>query len=131
MPATYVEKWQYIVSQLKEALKIPIPRFIGIPELIEVTLHCFVDASDKAIGVCIYLVQGKLSNFYTSKAKVCPIKTAHFTVPRKELTAISLGVRYIKFVFNSLKKYTVPRSVHLWSDSCTALSWTISNTPHR
>ena len=47
------------------------------------------------------------------------------------MTAISLGVRYTKFVFNSIKKYTVPNSIHLCSDSCTALTWSIDKTPHR
>ena len=40
--------------------------------------------------------------------------------------AISIGIRYLKFVINSISKYIIPSSVHLWSDSTTALTWCIS-----
>ena len=56
---------------------------------------------------------------------------AHFSVPRKELTAISLGARYLTFVVKAITKYFVVTSVNLWSDSMTALTWCLSKTPHK
>ena len=57
-----------------------------------------------------------------------PIKQNHFSVPRKELTALALGIRLIKFVMKSIQKYLKPSSVHLWSDSTTALNWSVTKT---
>ena len=74
------------------------------------------------------MVQGKPTAFYTSKTKLVPIKQNHFSVPRKELTALALGIRLIKFVIKSIKKYIKPNSVHLWSDSTTALNWSVTKT---
>ena len=131
MPEEYTVKWQSIVSQLESSFKIPIPRWLGFRSFLDISLHCFTDASEKALGVVIYLVQKNTSRFYTSKSKICPIKSAHFTIPRKELTSISLGARYIKFVFNAISKYFTPKSIHLWSDSTTALIWCLSKVPHK
>ena len=126
-----VEKWRFIVAQLKAALQIPIPRWVGFENLRNVSLHCFTDASEKALGVAIYLVGPKHSILYTSKPKICPIKMAHFTIPRKELTALSLGARYLTFVLKAVNKYFYPTSLHMWSDSTTALSWCVANRAHK
>ena len=53
----------------------------------------------------------------------------HFTVPQKEITALSLRARYINFVMNAISKYFTPTSVHLWSDSMTALTCCVSKNP--
>ena len=131
LPDSANQKWKDLVAQLESALQIPIPRWIGFRDLKTVSIHCFTDASDKALGVVVYLVKQDQSIMYTSKAKVCPIKMAYFTVPRKELTALSLGARYLNFVIITVSKYFTPSSVHLWSDSMTALSWCVSKKPHK
>ena len=43
------------------------------------------------------------------------------------MTAISLGVRFIRFAFKAISKYFIPQC-HLWSDSTTALNWLNSKT---
>ena len=91
-----------------------------------VSLHCFTDASNLAMGCVQYLVQGKISMFYTAKAKVFPRRELHYTIPRKELIALSLGIRYIQFVIKSVKKYCIPASIHIWSDSTTCLNWCLA-----
>ena len=125
------QKWITLVTQLKAALQIPIPRWVGFRTLGVVSIHCFTDASDKAMGMVIYLVGQEHSIMYTSKAKICPIKMAHFTIPRKELTALSLGVRYLTFIIKAVTKYFNPTSVHIWSDSMTALTWCLAKKPHK
>ena len=55
----------------------------------------------------------------------------HFSVPRKELCAISLGVRLLKFVVGAVGKYFSPVSLHLWSDSTTAITWVVCGKGHR
>ena len=125
------QKWIILVNQLKAALQIPIPRWVGFKTLENVSIHCFTDASERAMGMVIYLVGQRHSIMYTSKAKICPNKMAHFTIPRKELTAISLGTRYLIFVIKTATKYFKPASVHLWSDSTTALTWCLAKKPHK
>ena len=128
LPQCILSKWSDLVSSLSLALSTPVPRWVGtdIRSTGTISIHCFTDASDRALGCVIYLVQKSLSRFYTAKPKLCPTKFDHYSIPRKELTAISIGIRYLKFVINSISKYIIPSSVHLWSDSTTALTWCIS-----
>ena len=128
LPQCILTKWSDLVSSLSLALNSPVPRWVGtdIQAKGTISVHCFTDASDRALGCVIYLVQRDLSRFYTAKPKLCPTKFAHYSIPRKELTAISIGIRYLRFVINSISKYIIPSSVHLWSDSTTALTWCIS-----
>ena len=73
------------------------------------------------MGTFVYLVSGNKSCNFMAKAKTCPLNMAHFTIPRKELTAYALGSRLLVFVINSVSKYFSPSSVHLWSDASTVL----------
>ena len=131
LPRDMVEQWLAVVKALQDAFTIPIPRWIGIQDLSDVSIHCFTDASEVSLGVVIYLVGGGRSVLFASKARVCPIQQAHFTIPRKELCAFSLGARFVKFVVDKVSKYFHPASVHLWSDSTTTLQWVVSRKSHK
>ena len=113
LPVDFTDRWLEIVDLLKEALVIPIPRWIGIDLYSILSLHAFTDSSDKAIGTVVYLVSPKSSVFISSKAKVFPLKMSHFTVPRKELTGIAVGARHIMFVSKALSKYINIESHHI------------------
>ena len=130
LPDPIQQSWSDLTSKLTLALNSPISRWLGtdITSDKTISVHCFTDASDKALGCVLYLVQDKRSKMYASKPKLCPVKFDHYSIPRKELTAISLGVRFLKFILNSIKKYFTPASLHLWSDSTTALNWCITKT---
>ena len=131
LPADMQEDWRHIVGLLKDSLRTPIPRWVGFSSFEDVSVHCFTDASAKCLGAVVYLVGGGRSVFYTSKAKVCPVRQDHFTIPRKELCAMALGVRLLKFVSVAVNKYFKPVSLHLWADASTPLSWVVSNKPHK
>ena len=131
LPEDMQMEWRDIALLLKDALTIPIPRWIGLPSLESVSIHCFTDASARCLGAVVYLVTPDCTTWYTSKSKVCPVRQAHFTIPRKELCAISLGVRLLRFVLEAVDIYFRPVSVHLWSDSQTALNWATSDTGHK
>ena len=131
LPQDMQEQWRNVVKLLEDALTIPIPRWIGIKNLQDVSIHVFSDASERALGVVVYLVQGESSVMYTAKSKSCPIKMQHFTIPRKELTAFSLGARYAKSIVKTVSKYFNPTGVHLWSDSTTTLQWVTDKNSHR
>ena len=117
LPDELQVEWKEIVLLLKDALTIPIPRWIGFSEGKKISIHGFCDASEKSLGVVIYLVSQNQSFMYTAKAKICPISQAHFTIPRKELCALSLGARYLKFVLAAISKYSLV--------SCQILYWKI------
>ena len=131
LPDDMQVNWRDLVGLLKDALKIPIPRWVGFSSFEGVSVHCFTDASAKCLGAVIYLVGGNRSIFYTSKAKVCPVRQDHFSIPRKELCAMSIGVRLLKFVLVAVGKYFKPVSLHLWADATTPLTWLVSKKPHK
>ena len=131
LPTVFTDKWMDIVKQLKEALVVPIPRWIGMKLQGKLSLHAFTDSSDKAIGTVVYLVSSKSRVLISSKAKVCPLKMAHFTVPRKELTGMSLGTKHIIFVSKALSKYVKIESHHIWSDSTLSLTWCSVSKSHK
>ena len=112
------------------ALKLRHPRFIGMPLGDDVSLHMFADAGEKSLGTVAYLVNGKSTCMFASKAKVCPLKFESFTIPRKELVAISVAARLAKFIITSVEGLLSFSSVVLWSDSTNALSWTVSGVSH-
>ena len=113
LPLEFEVKWKEIIELFKEALVIPIPRWIGLDPYSKLSLHSFTDSSDKALGAVVYLVSPKSRVFISSKAKVCPIKMAHFMVLRKELTAMALGTRHLLFVNKALSKYINIQSLHI------------------
>ena len=131
LPVDVQTEWKEIVLMLKDALTVPIPRWIGFEECNNISIHGFCDASEKSLGVVIYFVSQDRRFMYSSKAKICPIKMAHFTIPRKELCALSLGARFLKFVLTAVSKYFNPISLHLWSDSTTSLQWVVGNKPQK
>ena len=131
LPTDIIEKWKLIADQIKQAFLIPIPRWVDVDPLGDNTIHAFTDSSERALGVVIYLVSSKGSVFISSKPKVCPMRMSHFTIPRKELTALALGARHIIFVIEAISKYIKISSYHIWCDSTLALTWCTANIPHK
>ena len=83
LPVDFTERWRKIVIRIQAALTVPIPRWLGFQSLSDISVHIFTDASEKALGVVAYLVNSERSKFFSSKPKVCPVKMAHFMIPRK------------------------------------------------
>ena len=130
LPTDISSRWEIVVAQILRDIKSPIPRWLGFAKFENLSLHAFTDASDRALGVVIYLVNPSTSVFVASKPKVCPIKMASFTVPRKELGGVALGTRFLIFIIEALNKYIKVDSYHLWSDSTLALTWVSVKKPH-
>ena len=131
LPPEIQTSWTKFVYSINVAHDIPIPRWLGISMRSSVALHMFTDSSNLAMGCVAYLVQGKTSSFISCKAKITPRREQHYSIPRKELTALSLGVRFIKFIHNSVKNYKTFSSIHLWSDSTTCLNWALAKQSHK
>ena len=88
-------------------------------------LHVFTDASSRAYGTAVYIVNNthRCSNLLTSKARVAPCREDHLTIPKLELTASLVGARLIRYLSNLFKFDTV----YLWSDSKVTISWITSD----
>ena len=103
--------------------KICIPRFVLCPAACN--LHVFCDASNKAYGAAAYVVNHEegVSHLLLSKAKVAP--NPKLTIPRLELTALTLGAKLAFSLINNLSLKLI--SCTLWSDNSSAICWVRNN----
>ena len=118
-----IRAWWGVALQLP---KMPIPRWIGTRLNQAVELHVFADASEKAMGACVYVAHGGVAHLVYGKTKVAPVKVQ--TLARLELQAMWKGAQAVEFVSQQLRLQV--SSVHGWSDSLTALYW-IKGQPYR
>ncbi|XP_033218065.1 uncharacterized protein LOC117173535 [Belonocnema kinseyi] len=93
IPEESQEFWNRYQNQLQLLNKIEFSRCVLIPNAIEIKLHGFCDASEKAYGACFYFrstdQQGNhQSSLICSKSRVAPLKTT--TIPPLELCAANL-----------------------------------------
>uniref|UniRef100_A0A8D8WZP0 Integrase catalytic domain-containing protein n=1 Tax=Cacopsylla melanoneura TaxID=428564 RepID=A0A8D8WZP0_9HEMI len=132
-PPSVQEKWNRLISELPLLNQLQIPRHLLIAKNTELSVIGFCDASEKAIGACIYVHVTNSSNEISSRllcarSKVAPVK--YVTIPRLELCSALLLSKLMSFilkVFNS--RYEV-KHVLCFSDSTVALSW-IASQPLR
>lgn len=125
--------WEEIHDQLYRVNEIKIDRLVianeGTP--IDIQLHGFSDASERAFGACLYIrtvnAQGVVTvKLLVSKSKVAPIKQV--TLPRLELCAAFLLSQLIKKITRIINlKFT---TTYCWTDSTLVLSW-IAGCPSR
>ena len=124
--------WKCLLEELKSMKTIQIPRcyFSQDPSLVEVQLHAFSDASEKAYAAVLYMratySSGRVqTSLVTSKTRVAPIKRQ--TIPRLELLGATILARLVSTVINSLTK-KIDRVVY-WVDSRTVLCWIRNEKP--
>ena len=88
-------------------------------------LHVFTDASSRAYGVAVYIVNEicQCSNLLISRPRVAPCRENHLTIPKLELTVSLIGARLIRYLSNLFKFETI----YLWSDSKVAILWIASD----
>ncbi|XP_069361895.1 uncharacterized protein [Maniola hyperantus] len=131
VPTHIRQAWFEFANSLPQLNTIHIPRCVTSNSPIDMQLHIFTDASEKAYGACIYIRcldnDGTVTtHLLASKSKVAPIKT--ISIPRLELSSALLGTRLGIKVLNSL---TLQFSkCILWSDSTIVLGWLGSSPTH-
>lgn len=116
--------WQSFSQNLHTLSSLTVPRNILIDDATAIELHCFVDASEKAYGACIYLKStndegNSHVNLLCAKARVAPLKAT--TIPRLELCAAVLGAQLGSAVAEALR-CSISRHVY-WTDSRVVLGW--------
>ena len=79
---------------------IRIPRWIGCLDEGQ-ELNLFSDASEKAVGCCIYVTSRSSQKLLFAKSSVAPLKVLTFS--RLDLQAACLGCRSLKFVCEEMR----------------------------
>lgn len=124
LPSDLDEWWKKFVQELIFINDISINRQVLCDKWSNIELHGFSDASERAYGVCIYLVSRdingvKHSNLLCAKSKVAPQNKC--TLPRLELLASFLLARLSSVLRTSLNLEF--SKVRYYSDSTIVLSW--------
>ncbi|XP_043604824.1 uncharacterized protein LOC122577568 [Bombus pyrosoma] len=130
LPADLHSEWDRYYAQLPLLNEIRFPRKTIIKAAIEIELHGFCDASEKAYGACVYLrsldPHGRIQTcLLTAKSKVAPLKSQ--TIPRLELSGALLLTSLITSTQQALQ-VEITRKVY-WTDSTIVLHW-INASPH-
>ena len=91
-------------------------------------MHAFSDASDEGYGIAIYThvedSSGRVfCNLLMGKSRVAPLKKV--TIPRMELTAASLSVKFVTLITSAMELLF---DVHYWTDSTSVLRYIANKT---
>ena len=126
VPEELQEQWNMLASEMNQLSSLTIPRHYSTLEDGVYELHVFSDATQEAMGACVYLrkindhmidtalVLGKCRIFPSTQVK-------KFSIARKELLALCMGVDLLQTSRSSLT-ISVER-IYLWVDSTTVIKW--------
>lgn len=123
LPESLCSRFDEICKCIRNVESLKFPRFVVHPEGSH--LHVFCDASNKAYGAAAYVIDFRRSvgNLLVSKCKVAP--NPKQTIPRLELTALSLGAKLAgRLMQNDDLRLS---SCTLWSDSMVSICWVKNN----
>lgn len=131
LPLDINDRWNTFASQLPALNEISFPRKIQHEQPVNIQLHGFCDASEKAYGACIYLrsidESGNIRvGLLCAKSKVAPIKTVQ-TIPKLELCAALLLSNLYSTVKSAIDIQI--NQIFFWTDSMITLHW-IRKSPH-
>lgn len=128
LPDTMQRDWIKYREDLLKLNQVSFSRRIIIKDAVDIQLHGFSDASQKAYGTCYYLrstdKNGNIQcNLVCSKSRVAPVST--LTLPRLELcggtTMVKLGEKLKTALGIELSKE------NYWTDSEIVLSWVLKD----
>ena len=126
------KSWHQIRSQLKVLNTLEIPRsLISESTDLQIQIHGFCDASEKAYGACVYLRRKDIQNninvtLICSKSRVAPLKS--LSLPRLELCGATLLMNLMNRVLTSLNVKVQKK--YFWTDSKIVLAW-INSPAHK
>ncbi|KAL0853130.1 hypothetical protein ABMA27_012894 [Loxostege sticticalis] len=132
LPPNLLVEWAKILKDLKEMGTIQIPRAVlNRPNVESVELVGFSDASQHAIGCCLFLRalsgNGEVQvNLLCAKSRVAPLNRK-LTIPNLELNGAHLLAELSSKVFKSLLDRYPKIKVILYTDSQIVLAWLSSD----
>jgi len=107
------KNWVEIAYDLKQSAEYFVERCYFPAHVTQPTIHCFADASQKAYGAIVFLVNHQEVSFMLAKTRVAPLK--QFSLPHLELLAALVATRLTQFVVTHLPLQSP--SIFMWSDS--------------
>lgn len=125
LPHRCLANWHDYWESLSELDTLQIPRNVNPKNGInQIDLFGFGDASQRALGACLYAVSvdegnNTHSHLVCAKSRVAPLKT--LSLPRLELEAALLLSQLYRSVRGALPGRV--KQVRLWSDSTIVLGW--------
>lgn len=131
IPDELNRRWISFRKELPLIQEVKIPRCMLQPQSVEVEIHAFCDASEKAYCATIYVRclsenSDIIVSLLTSKTKVSPLKTQ--SLPRLELCSALLLANLLHTV---LRDFPLPiQRTIAWTDSTITLAW-LSSEPYR
>ncbi|XP_058828458.1 uncharacterized protein LOC131688285 [Topomyia yanbarensis] len=126
-PGELINDWLVLAQNLSVLNSFQIPRrVINTQRPLRVYLHGYSDASERAMGACIYIRSVDETGNYSShllcaKSKTAPIGNGRSTIPRLELCAAVILARLINNVTAALSIQF--HEIRAYSDSQVALAW--------
>ncbi|XP_065086854.1 uncharacterized protein LOC135708681 [Ochlerotatus camptorhynchus] len=126
-PSELTNIWQVFVQGLALLNSFQIPRrVIGTNKTSRIFLHGYSDASERAMGACIYIravddAGNHSSHLLCAKSKVAPIGNKRTTLPRLELCAAVILARLINNVTSAINQPFF--EIRAWVDSSVVLAW--------
>ncbi|XP_055604975.1 uncharacterized protein LOC129753201 [Uranotaenia lowii] len=123
VPIEVEEEWRSFHGQLSILNNLKIQRCAVLPEAVNMELHFFSDASERAYGACAYVKSidkhgRSLVCLLAAKSKVAPLKSQ--SIPRLELCGALLSAELSVKVREALK---LEIDMHFWTDSTCVLQW--------
>lgn len=124
--------WTRFRTQLANLTGITIPRHVIIKNHVNIELHAFSDASERAYGTTIYLrswdARGNTEvHLLCSKSRVAPV--SQVSLPRLELCGAVIMVELVKKVTNIMDiKFS---KITYWTDSEIVLSWIYNDVSYK
>ena len=117
-----LRRWKSFLKELSLVDCYRIPRCYFVRQPVDIQLHGFSDASERAYAAVVYVrstySDGQVEvRLVASKSRVAPIKRQ--TIPRLEL----LGALILARLVNKLKSLGDEIPVTLWTDSMSTLCW--------
>ena len=117
-----LRKWKLFLQDLNLVDCYRIPRCYFARQRVDIQLHGFSDASERAYAAVVYIrstySDGQVEvRPVASKSRVTPIKRQ--TIPRLEL----LGALILARLVNKLKSLGIESPTVTWTDSMTTLCW--------
>ncbi|XP_055542601.1 uncharacterized protein LOC129728208 [Wyeomyia smithii] len=127
-PGELTKGWLVLVQKFSLLNSFQIPRrVIDMRNWSRLYLHGYCDASDVAMGACIYIRSVSddnrtSSHLLCSKSKLAPIGNNRMTIPRLELRAAAILARLMSNVREALSS-TAFHEIRAFSDSKVVLAW--------
>ncbi|XP_062538203.1 uncharacterized protein LOC134206491 [Armigeres subalbatus] len=121
LPETLRSWWLSFRASTNIIRDLRVPRWVFGENTTRFEMHCFVDASSKGYGACIYAVSdgpctSRSCNLLIAKSRVAPV--SGYSIPRLELCAAVLGSQLADHIRQNTR---FNAKITFWSDSSIVL----------